>query len=205
MILGGTGAGKTTTLLDLILQAFNGCFHNVIIFCRNQDEFLYNYLLERAGKKKLEKSLHFIPVDNAKTDIPKPEQLLQEFEINYKDEQTLVCFDDLSNEKDQKNIIEYFIRGRKLNMSCCYLAHSFYDVPKKLRLQITHLFIKKLRSTGDLKMIIRDCSLGIDLNYLIHLYNQIVGNNEDKTKFFMIDLQTDKDKLKFRDCYNPVV
>ena len=41
-------------------------------------------------------------------------------------------------------ITELFIRGRKLNISLAFITQSYFAVPKKIRLNYTHYFIKKI-------------------------------------------------------------
>ena len=43
LIIGGSGAGKTQTLMNLI-RVMNGTFNNIHIITKNKDESLYNYL-----------------------------------------------------------------------------------------------------------------------------------------------------------------
>jgi len=43
LIIGGSGAGKTQTLMNLIC-VMNGTFNNIHIMNKNRDEPLYNYL-----------------------------------------------------------------------------------------------------------------------------------------------------------------
>jgi len=43
LIIGGSGAGKTQTLMNLI-RIMNGTFNNIHIITKNKDEPLYNYL-----------------------------------------------------------------------------------------------------------------------------------------------------------------
>ena len=42
------------------------------------------------------------------------------------DNQKLVIFDDFVCEKNQKPLIDYFIRGRHKNYSLIYLSQSYY-------------------------------------------------------------------------------
>jgi len=43
LIIGGSGAGNTQTLMNLI-RVMNGTFNNIHIITKNRDEPLYNYL-----------------------------------------------------------------------------------------------------------------------------------------------------------------
>lgn len=48
------------------------------------------------------------------------------------DNQKLVIFDDYICEKNQKDIIDYFIRGRHENYSMIYQSQSYYKTPNNL-------------------------------------------------------------------------
>ena len=54
------------------------------------------------------------------------------------DNQKIVIFDDFVCEKNQKPLIEYFIRGRHKNCSVIYLSQSYYLTPKDIRLNCSH-------------------------------------------------------------------
>ena len=58
----------------------------------------------------------------------------------------LIIFDNiiadmLSNKKRNSEVIELFIRGRKLNISLVFITKSYFAVPKIIRLNSTHYFI----------------------------------------------------------------
>ena len=46
-------------------------------------------------------------------------------EMDYEDNQKLVIFDDYVCEKNQRQIVDYFIQGRHKNCSVIYLSQSF--------------------------------------------------------------------------------
>lgn len=48
------------------------------------------------------------------------------------DNQKLIIFDDYICEKNQKDIIDYFIRGRHENYSMIYQSQSYYKTPNNL-------------------------------------------------------------------------
>ena len=66
-----------------------------------------------------------------------------------KKQKILIIFDDmivdiLSNKKLNPIVTELFIRGRKLNISLVLITHSYFAVPKNIRLNSTHYFIMKI-------------------------------------------------------------
>ena len=66
-----------------------------------------------------------------------------------KKQKILIIFDDmivdiLSHKKLNPIVTELFIRGRKLNISVVLVTHSYFAVPKNIRLNSTHYFITKI-------------------------------------------------------------
>ena len=98
LIMGGSGAGKTQTLMNLI-RVMNGTFNNINIITKNKKEPLYEYLESK--------------VDNGLTITEGIESApnLDEFD---KKEQTLIVMDDLVLEKNQKQLEQYKSKKIKL-------------------------------------------------------------------------------------------
>jgi len=127
LIIGGSGAGKTQTLMNLI-RVMNGTFNNIHIITKNKEEPLYDYL-----ESKVDNGLTITEgIDSAPN--------LDEFD---KKEQSLIVMDDLVLEKNQKQLEQYFIRARKLNCSLVYLSQSYFAVPKMIRINLNYLIIKR--------------------------------------------------------------
>ena len=71
--------------------------------------------------------------------------------INYnpdKENMILIVLHDMTadmihNKKLNSIVTELFIRGRKLNISLVFITQSYFKVPKDVRLNTTHFFIKK--------------------------------------------------------------
>ena len=57
------------------------------------------------------------------------------------DNQKIVIFDDMVWEKNQDDIIDYFIRGRLRNCSVIYLSQSYFKTPKNIRDNCTHFCV----------------------------------------------------------------
>ena len=65
-----------------------------------------------------------------------------------KDNKNLLVFDDMiadmiNNKKLNSIVTKLFIRGRKLNISLVFIMHSYFKIPKDVRLNTTHFFIAK--------------------------------------------------------------
>jgi len=180
LIIGGSGAGKTQTLMNLI-RVMNGTFNNIHIITKNKDESLYNYL-----ESKVDTGLSITEgIDSAPN--------LDEFD---KKEQTLIVMDDLVLEKNQKQLEQYFIRARKLNCSLVYLSQSYFGVPKMIRMNLNYLIIKRLNTLQDLFRMLREYSLGVSKDVLVDLYQHSIQDN--KQDFLLVDLDSEpKDRFRF--------
>ena len=100
LIIGGSGAGKTQTLMNLI-RVMNGTFNNIHIITKNKDEPLYNYL-----ESKVDTGLSITEgIDSAPN--------LDEFD---KKEQSLIVMDDLVLENKPKAIRTIFHTSKKTKL-----------------------------------------------------------------------------------------
>lgn len=74
--------------------------------------------------------------------------------------QCLVVFDDFICDKNQKPLIDYFIRGRHKNCSVIYLSPSYYKTPKDIRLNCSHFCVYDFPSSNERNLISRE--LGVN-------------------------------------------
>ena len=81
-------------------------------------------------------------------------------ELKDDDAQKIVIFDDFICEKNQKPLIDYFIRGRHKNCSVIYLSQSFYKIPKDIRLNCSHFCVYDFPSSNERSLISRE--LGVE-------------------------------------------
>ena len=80
--------------------------------------------------------------------------------LPYEDNQKIVIFDDYVCEKNQKEIIDYFIQGRHKNCSVFYLSQSVYKTPRDIRLNCSHFCIYDFPSSTERNMI--SSELGVE-------------------------------------------
>lgn len=170
--IGGSGSGKTNVLMQF-LSLTTDTFDNIVICTRNKDEPLYNLLQDK------------IP------DITFYESEVPDIEEFNGSKMSLIVFDDLVLDKQLNiKISEYFIRGRKRNITVFYLSQSFYKIPKLIRINARYVIIKKLSSLKDLKLIISEYSLD-NIDNILELY-------KDATKTFTDFLLIDTFNNRFR-------
>ena len=81
--------------------------------------------------------------------------------------------DMLSNKKLNAIVTEFFIRGRKLNISlACVITQSYSAVPKNMTVNSTHYFIMKIPNKWELKHIALNHSSGIDFKDFMNFYRK---------------------------------
>ena len=73
---------------------------------------------------------------------------IEEYNPNKK-RKIFIVFDDiiadmLSNKKRNPTLTEFFTRGSKVKISIAFITQSDFAVPKNIRLNSTHYFIKKV-------------------------------------------------------------
>jgi len=185
LIIGGSGAGKTQTLMN-ILHNFGNTFQNIFIITKNKKEPLYEYLEDKASKDGLQ-------VLEGITNAPNLDDL-------NKEEQTLIVMDDLVLEKNQKQLEEYFIRARKLNCSLIYISQSYYAVPRLIRQNLTYLVVKRLNTLRDLFRIMSEYSLGVEKDELKKIYDKAT---DTKQNFLLVDLE-EAPENRFRKNFNEI-
>jgi hypothetical protein len=183
LIIGASGTGKTSTLLNLI-KVMSNTFNRICIITKDKQEPLYQYLFDATGGKKGN-----VTIENF-DDKGLPD--LKEFNS---ETNSLIVMDDLVNqsEKEQKPIADYFIRARKKGVSLVYISQSFYAIPKMIRNNVNYIILKQVSSQRNLQMILKDFSLGITKEDAIELYKDAT---KEFTSFLLLDL--DNPKKAFR-------
>lgn len=187
-IVGSSSSMKTVTVLNL-LHLFPETFNRIIFVVKVLNQPLYNYL-----KKKLPSIEWLVGLDNA----PKIDS---DFDRN---EQSLVVFDDLALEKDQRVVDNYAIRCRHMNVSMMYLSQDWFLIPATLRKNLTHIILKHIPKEMDLNRIYQNCdSISIDKDKFKKIYKYATHSDDpddvdDKTNFLLIDCYCRRQNEMFR-------
>ena len=146
------------------------------LYAKDLLESEYEYLIrnrENTGIKHLNDSKAFIEYSNTMNDVyanidnynPKRKRKI------------LIVFDDMiadikTNKKFQSIIKELLIRCRKLNISLVFITHSYFSVPKVMRLNSTHCLIMRINNRKELQNIGINHSADIDYNDFIKIYRE---------------------------------
>ena len=144
LICGNSGSGKTNTLIHMLLKPLLH-YDKVYLHAKNLEQEKYRFLIDILIRNS--KSYPLIECSN--DEIVPIDDLDNE-------SQKLVIFDDYICEKNQKPLINYFIRGRHKNCSVIYLSQSFYKTPKDIRLNCSHFCVFEFPSANERNMISRE-------------------------------------------------
>jgi len=156
LIVGKFGCGKTTLLLNLLLQPGWLDYNNLSIFGKSLFQPEYR-ILKKAFEEKLPKEAIIRLFQNQgeimKLNIP-PSSVVEEMAKNSKDtfnvdcsffesaedvpdprdlsleKKNLIVFDDLLLQK-QNTPERYYIRGRHSNVDCFYLCQNYFQLPRQ--------------------------------------------------------------------------
>lgn len=114
------------------------------------------------------------------------------------DEELLwLVWDDVVADLDSKNIkkvANYFIAGRKCNLSQWILTQSYFRLPKIIRQQCGYLALLKLSSNNDLALVLRDFSLGVTPAELTEIYKDAT---KERLNMLKLDIMATDPNKKF--------
>lgn len=192
LILGSSGTGKTNTLLNIVDQL--NCFHRFYIFCRNLDQPLYRFFIDKlkgvAQNVGVGEDDLFV-ASNTLDDLPE----IDKFDKNVNN---LVIIDDFvgDSNKNLKKVENFFLRSRTKNTSMVFITQSYFQTPKMIRLNSDYIVFKRSNDMRDLKMVVDNYFKGED-KAIITLYKKVMElpGNEN---FILFDLKTSNPKLRVR-------
>ena len=183
LALGGTGTGKTNSLLNYISRSSQEFSDVIVCSFSTCDEPLYNLLEEK------DTTLY--------NDIDEVPELI-EYDDDEKKHPKLIVFDDFINieNKKLKKIYSYLISGRKFGFTCWLMAQNYSSVPKVIVRNIQYIIMFKLNDNISLNNIIRNHKISdVDPSIIKSACNLCT---QEPPNFFMIDLKTINKKERFR-------
>ena len=121
LICGNSGSGKTNLLYHMLMKPLL-YYDRIHLYAKNLEQQKYKDMLQTLTD--ISNSVGYNVLVCSNDDIIPVEELKDE------DAQKIVIFDDFICEKNQKPLIDYFIRGRHKNCSVIYLSQSFYKHQK---------------------------------------------------------------------------
>ena len=89
-------------------------------------------------------------------------------------------------------VTEFFIRGRKLNISLVFITQSYFKFPKNVRLNSTHFLIMRIPNKEELQQIALNYSSDINSKDFIKVYKKYTA---EPYSFLVIDTTLPSDNL----------
>lgn len=174
-----SGSGKTNSLCRLI-HAMGATFHEIIVCVLSADEPLYRMLEERLTDEEGRCGVRFCE-EGTVPSITEYSTKGRDGKLKRIDSlQRLIVFDDLVlNKKANALAKEYYIKGRKLGFSMCYLSQSYYGTPKMIRDQCQIFVLGRNLLKKDLKMILCLFPTEMSLGEFERMYSELTQNPLD--------------------------
>ena len=161
LICGNSGSGKTNMLYHMLMKPL--LFYDQIhLYGKNLEQQKYQDMISTFDD--ISQSVGYNVLVCSNDDIVPVENLMDNTA------QKIVIFDDYVCDKNQKPLIDYFIRGRHKNCSVIYLSQSFYGTPKDIRLNCSHFCVYEFPSSNERNLISRE--LGVDKEQYINATNK---------------------------------
>ena len=131
LVCGGSGSGKTNLLYHMLTKPLVH-FDQIHLYAKNLEQEKYQNMIKIFNE--ISQSVGYDVLVCSNNEIVPVEDMED-------DAQKIVIFDDYVCDKNQKPLIDYFIRGRHKNCSVIYLSQSFYGTPKDIRLNCSHFSV----------------------------------------------------------------
>ena len=152
LICGNSGSGKTNLLYLMLIEPLLS-YDKIYLYAKNLEQEKYQNLINVMNEASNEEvGYNIMEVSN--------DAIIPISHLPCGDNQKLVIFDDYVCEKNQRQIVDYFIQGRHKNCSVIYLSQSFYKTPRDIRLNCSHYCIYEFPSSRERNMI--SSELGVD-------------------------------------------
>ena len=123
LICGNSGSGKTNLLYHMLIKPLL-YYDEIYLYARNLEQDKYKRLMQKMRELSHKLGYEILNVSN--------DEITPVTEMAQEDNQKLVIFDDYVCDKNQRQIIDYFIQGRHKNCSVIYMSQSFYKTPKDI-------------------------------------------------------------------------
>ena len=131
LICGSSGCGKTNTLFHMLIEPLL-YYDEIHLYAKNLEQEKYQNLINIMNDMSRKNGYNYDIMTASNYEIIPIESL------PYEDNQKIIIFDDYVCEKNQREIVDYFIQGRHKNCSVIYLSQSYYKTPKDIRLNCSH-------------------------------------------------------------------
>ena len=123
----------------------------IYLYANDPYEAKYQYLINKRQNVGINNPKAFFEYSNDMHDVYKN---IDDYNPD-KENKILIVFDDMiadmiHNKKLYSIVTEWFIRGRKLNLSLVFITQSYFKVPEDIKLNTSHFFIAKIPNKRDI-------------------------------------------------------
>ena len=185
IILGPSGSGKTVLLTNLILKVYRDTFERIYIF---SPSISVDYAW-RPVKKYIEEDMKVyhsdsepIYFDSYEPDklqriIDQQHKIIEYLKRNNKKKlfSILIVVDDFADSPEfsrhSKILHALYTRGRHNSISTITATQKFNAISPIIRVNITELYVYRLRNYKDLETLLEELSALIDRKTLLNIYN----------------------------------
>ena len=180
--VGSSGAGKTNVLLNTLDHLYFDKLHIICPTALTQPKYLYvKDKYDKEDEKIRTELRRYNKKNKTMYDIEDRVSLHEEMPENFldslnKQQVNLVVFDDMvcTDRKQEKAIVDCFIRGRHLNASFIYLTQSFYKIPRVIRLNCSCFNIFHSTNKSELAQLHKDIGLQTDKKSFVDTISKLV-------------------------------
>ena len=151
LICGNSGSGKTNLLYHMLIEP-SLYYDKIYLYAKNLEQEKYQNLIDKMNEISEDAGYDVMKFSN--------DAIIPINHLNYEDNQKLIIFDDNVCEKNQRQIVDYVIQGRRKNCYVIYLSQSFYKKPRDIKLNCSHYCIYDFPSSRERNMITSE--LGVD-------------------------------------------
>ena len=174
-----SGGGKTNTAVDMCLRYL--CWDRLFVFSPSVDQPKWAMMKDITDNMETERdkrALQFINKFN-KNKPPHKRISIEDLDLQpiaeyntevgdftlddlRKEDQNLVVLDDIMLDKNQKQFIELFSRGRHKNTNIMYLSQDWFSIPKNVRRNTNLFMLWGNLPEANIDMIRRDSGCPMD-------------------------------------------
>lgn len=153
LLCGGSGSGKTNLLYRILMKPLV-YYDQIHLYAKNLEQEKYQNMIKEFDE--ISKAVGYDVLVCSNDEITPVENLTDN------EAQKIVIFDDYVCDKNQNDIIDYFIQGRYKNCSVIYLSQSFYKTPRPIRLNTSHFCVYDFPSSNERNLISKELRVDKD-------------------------------------------
>ena len=185
LLCGPSGSGKGVLLSNMILDIYRGCFSRIYLFSPSiHVDYTWHPVKDYIEKEMKVQHTEEEPIYFGDYDPDALENIIntQHKIITYMKKegrkklyQILIVIDDFADDesfsKRSKLLNQLYIRGRHNMISTITSTQKFRAIGNIIRINITELYVFRLRNQHDLEAFIEEVSALADKKTLLDIYN----------------------------------